>query len=196
MRPRRREAPFLLALVLLSACQATAEMPALSPRASAVGVDQAPPAPGSRELGPVLGEHGVGCGFTGKKGSYAGAEAVLRDRTADMGGDYARVLEVEPPTHTTDCMGNRWVIHAVAYRSPFAPSGVPAVPSAPSAPEPAAAPPAVVTPPPAPAPVSQDCAPPCSPGYACSAGACLALCNPPCGAGQTCRQDRTCGPAR
>lgn len=36
------------------------------------------------------------------------------------------------------------------------------------------------------------CNPLCSPGYACSAGACVPVCNPPCSAGQTCAADRSC----
>lgn len=37
-----------------------------------------------------------------------------------------------------------------------------------------------------------ECAPPCSPGYFCQAGLCLAECNPPCGPGRTCSADRVC----
>jgi hypothetical protein len=105
-----------------------------------------------------------------------------------MGGDYAQIVSVDAPVHTTDCLSNRWVIHAVAYRTlytaPVAPSPAPPLPpGVPLAPD---APPAAAT---------RTCDPPCSPGYTCSAGVCLALCNPTCGAGQVCRQDRTCGPA-
>jgi hypothetical protein len=161
-------------------------MPPLSPQASAVGVDKAPPPADARELGDVLGEHGSGCGFTGKKGTYAGAEEVLRERTAAMGGDYARIIEVDAPVKTTDCLGNRWVIHAVAYRTAFARPATPEVASSPSPSPPAQAPAA---------PPTQDCNPPCSPGYACSAGLCKALCNPACRPDQVCRQDRTCAAA-
>lgn len=43
----------------------------------------------------------------------------------------------------------------------------------------------------APAPAAS-CDPPCSPGYKCSEGQCLALCNPPCGEGMRCNQQRIC----
>jgi hypothetical protein len=170
----------------LAACRPPMAVPALTARESAVGVDRAPPPPGSRKLGEVLGEHGSGCGFTGQKGTYAGAAAVLRDRTAAMGGDYAEVVSVDPPIHTTDCLANRWAIHALAYRTPSA-----APVAAPPAPAVTSVPPLTSAPPPS----APGCAPPCSPGYACSsAGTCRALCNPTCGPGQVCRQDRTCGP--
>jgi len=172
----------LLASFVLG-CHAPMPMPELSPRASAVGVDKAPPPPHARALGEVLGEHGAGCGLSGQKGTYEGAEAVLRERTAAMGGDYAQIVSVEPPVHTMDCLANRWVIHAMAYKTAFAGTVASPAVAGTAAPPPAAAPPA------------PSCDPPCSPGYACSAGTCLALCNPTCGPGQVCRQDRTCGSA-
>ena len=178
---------------LVVRCHPPMPMPALSPQASAVGVDKAPAPPDARPLGDVLGEHGSGCGLSGQKGTYEGAEAVLRERTAAMGGDYARILSVEPPVHTMDCLANRWVIRAVAYRSSFAGVASPGLAGTvawPALGRTAAAPPAATAPPSGP-----ECNPPCSPGYACSAGACLALCNPTCPTGQICRQDRTCGAA-
>jgi hypothetical protein len=39
---------------------------------------------------------------------------------------------------------------------------------------------------------SGSCDPPCSPGYRCTDGQCLALCNPPCGDGMRCNQQRMC----
>jgi len=106
----------------------------------------------------------------GHSGSYERAEAKLRDETAEIGGDYVKIVKVLPAIQTLDCLSNRWGIEGIAYRTGSA------------------------MPPPAPAAV--DCTPPCSPGYACSAGTCLALCNPACGPDQICRQDRTCAAAR
>jgi hypothetical protein len=39
---------------------------------------------------------------------------------------------------------------------------------------------------------ADSCEPPCSPGYVCEAGACLAQCNPPCAADEVCEGDRVC----
>jgi hypothetical protein len=143
----------------------------LTARESAVTVGKTAPASTARELGAVQSEDGTGCGILGKSGSYERAEAKLRDETAAMGGDYVKIVKVLPAIQTLDCLSNRWAIEGIAYRTGSA-----------------------VTPPPAPA--VMDCTPPCSPGYACSAGTCLALCNPACGPDQICRQDRTCAAAR
>jgi hypothetical protein len=41
---------------------------------------------------------------------------------------------------------------------------------------------------------ADSCDPPCSPGYKCSAGECIAVCNPACGEGMRCNQQRSCEP--
>jgi hypothetical protein len=50
-----------------------------------------------------------------------------------------------------------------------------------------------------PAPVAAaapgECAPPCSPGFACQAGTCIPQCNPACEASEVCNRHRTCEPA-
>jgi hypothetical protein len=138
-----------------------------------VTVGKTAPASNARELGAVQSEDGTGCGILGKSGSYERAEAKLRDETATMGGDYVEIVKVHPAIQTLDCLSNHWAIEGVAYRTGSAATSVP---------------------PPVPAEV--DCTPPCSPGYACSAGTCVALCNPACRPDQICRQDRTCAAAR
>lgn len=47
-----------------------------------------------------------------------------------------------------------------------------------------------------PEPPSDGCSPPCSPGFACNAGQCVAQCNPPCPEGMWCGADRSCQPIR
>jgi hypothetical protein len=159
-------------LLLVSAAGCVPRL-VLTPRESAVTVGKTAPATTARELGAVKSEDGTGCGIMGHSGSYERAEAKLRDETAAMGGDYVEIVKVLPAIQTLDCLSNRWAIDGIAYRTGSA-----------------------VTPAPPPAPAVVDCTPPCSPGYACSAGACLALCNPACGPDQICRQDRTCAAAR
>jgi hypothetical protein len=41
---------------------------------------------------------------------------------------------------------------------------------------------------------SEDCFPPCSPGYLCHESACIEACNPACGPGFHCSADRVCEP--
>jgi hypothetical protein len=168
-----RRAILRTVLLLLSAAGCSVPRPALTPRARAVTVGKTAPASKARELGAVESEDGSGCGMLGHAGSYEGAEAKLRDETAVMGGDYVEIVKVIPAIQSLDCLSNRWAIEGIAYRTGSA-----------------------VPPAPPPAPAVVDCTPPCSPGYACSAGTCLALCNPACGPDQICRQDRTCAAAR
>jgi hypothetical protein len=131
-----------------------------------VRVGKAPPSSSARVLGPVEGNSGSGCAGFGTIGTYETAEADLRNRTAAMGGDYAQIQAVFPPHDTgAPCPDNRMSIRGVAYKTS----------------EPAAGP-------------AAPCDPPCSPGYTCNAGSCVALCNPPCGPGQVCRADRLCVP--
>jgi hypothetical protein len=41
---------------------------------------------------------------------------------------------------------------------------------------------------------TDDCFPPCSPGYLCHEQLCIQACNPPCGTDDRCTEDRTCVP--
>ena len=45
-----------------------------------------------------------------------------------------------------------------------------------------------------PAEAPADCAPICSPGFACQAGRCIPQCNPACQATEFCNSQRTCDP--
>ncbi len=177
-----RRAYALATALLIAGCAAPRPAAQLNKQGSTVRVGKARPSPTARELGPFEGESGNGCAGFGTIGTYESAEADLRNRTAAMGGDYAAILTVLPPHDTgTQCPDNRMLIRGVAYKT----SEPPAVSSAPALP---AAPPALSTPP------ASVCDPPCSPGYTCDAGTCVALCNPPCGPGQVCRADRLCVP--
>jgi len=171
-----------LSLVALFVAGCAVPKPAvLSAQGSAVHLGKSQPA-NARPLGPVVGQSGSGCAGFGTIGTYETAEADLRNRTAAMGGDYAEIQRVTPPHDTgTQCPENRMIIQGFAFKTVQAEPAV----SAPPAPSASAAPPA---------PAATTCDPPCSPGYACNAGSCVALCNPPCGPGQICRADRLCVP--
>jgi hypothetical protein len=151
----------------------------VTPQAESVKVSKDRPPAGSKELGTVDVAHGSGCGLIGDRGSYEGAIALARDRTASVGGDYVELVKVTGPHFDAVCFDNRYVVHAIAFKLAVAPR------------PPQGAPPLAAS-----ATTAKDavgCDPPCSPGYACNVGVCLAVCNPPCAVGQICRQDRTCG---
>jgi hypothetical protein len=78
-----------------------------------VGTADAPPE--LEEIGEVEVTHGDDdCG--GFQGSYAVATTLLRNRAADMGASYVKVLETRPPTRDDDCARNDWMIRGLAYR--------------------------------------------------------------------------------
>jgi hypothetical protein len=157
-------------MVAAASCEATPV--AVAPAAQRIEIRKADPPKGAREIGPIEAMHGSGCGLYGAKGTYDSALAELRNKTAEMGGNYVEVLTVTEPHSETGCFDNRFVIRGVVFQVRSAPVEAPVENAS-----------------------SDSCSPPCSPGYACEAGVCRAQCNPACGANQVCRQDRVCGPA-
>ena len=149
-----------------------ASVPQATPGASAVTTGTDDPAAGLVEIGPIEASHGSGCGAFGAGGSYEGAYRVLRNRAAEMGATYVKILSEEPPHAAGGCFVNAYVIRGLAYR------GEPRAEAETSG-----------------GASSSACSPPCSPGYLCEEGACIAVCNPPCSPGYTCASDRTCQPA-
>jgi len=159
-------------LLVTASCAVEAAVPPEAASGSEdIAVEKADPPAGSRAVGNVEATHGEGCGFAGTKGTYEGALVVLRNKAAELGGNYVRVMGVTAPHPTGGCYDDRFVIIGDVFRvAPGARESAPTV-------------------------SADNCSPPCSPGYACGGGVCRAQCNPACGADQVCRQDRTCGPA-
>lgn len=155
----------------LASC-AEATPVAVSPEAQQITIGKSDPPAGAREVGPVEATHGHGCGGFGARGSYESALAELRNKTAEMGGNYVQIMTMTEPHSEHGCFDQRFIIRGVVFRVQGAPAELPVAKASPDA-----------------------CTPPCSPGYACQAGTCVAQCNPACGPSQVCRQDRTCGPA-
>jgi Domain of unknown function (DUF4156) len=164
-----------IACVLLGLASCEAAPVAVAPEAKQVTVAKADPPAGSREIGPLEVTHGRGCGGFGERGTYESAMAELRNETAQKGGNYVQIMTMtEPHTSTSSCFDNRFIIRGVVFQVSSPPAAeLPVAKASPDA----------------------SCSPPCSPGYACQAGTCIAQCNPACGPNQACRQDRTCGPA-
>ena len=137
---------------------ATASKPRVNP--AMVRVTKSEPPTGCTELGSVT---------AGMVFSYDGAIQSLREKTADLGGDW---LTLDMPT-----VGRVfWCPPAVVTAYDAARNYVP-----PAAPAPAPA-----------APYSMLCEPDCSPGYACVRGQCVEACNPKCVAPARCGADRIC----
>lgn len=158
---------------ILHGCGTAAVVP-LTPEGEAVQVEKQPAPPGSRNLGPVDASNGRGCGLFAARGSYDGAVADLRNRAAEVGGNYVQIETVTEPHDESGCTTGGYAIRGVVF---FVSRGPAAQPEAPEPPRPGV------------------CNPPCSPGFACRNGACIPVCNPPCEATEVCTRRRTCEPA-
>jgi hypothetical protein len=111
----------------------------------------------------------------------------LKNRTCDLGGDTLYGLKDGEDQNSSIVIGTVAVRSDPSASTPKArevakTGGEPPKPSS----EPAAPPVSASS------PASSSCDPPCSPGYRCTDGQCLALCNPPCGEGMRCNQQRMC----
>jgi hypothetical protein len=157
---------------ILCACRAAQAVP-LTPEGQAVEVDKLSPSGSARNLGPVDVSHGGGCGAFAVKGTYEGAVAELRNRAAELGGNFAQIQTVTEPHDDSGCTTGGYAIRGIVFFVSHAP------PPPVEAPEP---------------PRPGVCDPPCSPGFACHEGACIPVCNPPCEASEVCTRRRTCEP--
>jgi len=162
-----------LLLVGVAGCQAEPPLRPVSPQAERVRVESFEPPAGARLAGPIQASDGEGCGIGGTPGSLANATAALKEAAARRGLGFVKLTHVTKPYSGRDCYHVDYVLEGLAYYLDSAP--------------PPAAPAALST--------SVECSPPCSPGYMCSSGVCVAQCNPACSAEQLCRTDRVCVPA-
>ncbi len=86
-----------------------------------VKVDEVEPGPSYALIGPLFVTDGKGCGFTGPKANFERALWQLRERAAEMGASYVRVVSVIAPHMTAaNCFNDRFTISAIAYRGSVA----------------------------------------------------------------------------
>jgi hypothetical protein len=88
----------------------------LRPEASNVLVAKSDPGDNYQVIGPVSGFDGEGCGGFGYLGSYERATTNLRNRTYEMGGNYAQIISMTEPYLRGNCFDNEYVIRATAYK--------------------------------------------------------------------------------
>jgi len=162
---------FGLLALHVAACHDEPPARPVSAWAAGVRVEHGEPPTGARLLGEVEASDGEGCGIGGDRGSLRNATSRLQEVAARKGATFVKLTQVTKPYSGRDCVHLEYKLRGLAYASAGDPPlGALAAPSA--------------------------CAPPCSPGYACSAaGVCLAQCNPACAPQEICRADRVCVPA-
>ncbi len=102
----------VLATLLLGGCLKELE---LSDDGRSVKTGRYDPPSSLEEIGRVEASHGSDeCG--GSRGSYVVAENLLRNRAAEMGASYVKIVETDRPHTDDECVHNKWTIRGVAYR--------------------------------------------------------------------------------
>lgn len=113
---------FLALLAMLTVgCAATPVV--LSPNASDVRTGKADPSGNAKELGPVTGTDGAGCGLYGYRGTYERAYIQLKNNAATLGANYVQIYSFSEPHLSGGCFVNVFSISGMAYKiSPIAES--------------------------------------------------------------------------
>jgi len=100
----------------MAGCAITRPIQLLTPGAENVSVEKDFPGENYKVIGPVSGMDGSQCGLRGYRGSYEGALTSLKNKTYEMGGDYAQITTLSEPHWVGDCFNNEYVIIATAYK--------------------------------------------------------------------------------
>jgi Short C-terminal domain len=111
-----KTAVLLSLLVAVSGCALTRPVLQLVPGAEKVSVAKDFPGESYKVIGPVSGSDGTQCGLQGYRGSYDRAITSLKNRTYELGGDYAQIMTLSEPHWIGDCFDNEYVIEATAYK--------------------------------------------------------------------------------
>ena len=106
----------LVSMLLAIAGCVTAPPMQLTPGAGNVLVAKSDPGDNYEIIGPVSGFDGKECGGFGYMGSYERATTSLRNRTYNMGGNYAQIISLTEPHLRGDCFDNEYVIRATAFK--------------------------------------------------------------------------------
>ena len=106
----------LVSLLLAIAGCVTAPPMQLISGAGNVLVAKSDPGDNYEIIGPVSGSDGKDCGGFGYMGTYERATTSLRNRTYNMGGNYAQIISMTEPRLRGDCFDNEYAIRATAYK--------------------------------------------------------------------------------
>ena len=106
---------FLALLVMLTVGCATNPL-ILSPNARDIRTGKADPGGDAKELGPIIGTDGAGCGLYGYRGTYERAYIRLKNNAAAHGADYVQIYSISPPHLSGSCFVNVFSISGIAYK--------------------------------------------------------------------------------
>jgi hypothetical protein len=102
-----------IAVFLVTGCASTQVN--LTNAGKKVKVGKSDPADNYSELGPVTAVNGSGCGAFGSRGTYDGAVATLKNKGANMGGDYIQIFTLTEPHFRPGCFDNEYKISGTLF---------------------------------------------------------------------------------
>jgi S1-C subfamily serine protease len=105
---------WLVLPVMLIGCTTTSIV--LSPNASDVRTGKADPSGSTKELDPVTGADGGGCGLYGSRGTYDRAYIRLKNNAAALGANYVQIYSISEPHLSGGCFVNVFTISGMAYK--------------------------------------------------------------------------------
>jgi S1-C subfamily serine protease len=100
--------------MLLSGCATTPVV--LSSDANDIRTGKADPGGNAKELGPVTGTDGTGCGLYGSRGTYERAYIRLKNNAAALGANYVQIYSMAEPHLSGRCFVNVFSISGMAYK--------------------------------------------------------------------------------
>jgi hypothetical protein len=102
---------------VISGCSTIrAPLVVLDSGAEKVVVAKSDPGDNYKVIGPVSGTDGVGCGGFGYRGTYERAITNFRNKTYEMGGHYAQIINLTEPILRGGCFFNEFSIRGTAYK--------------------------------------------------------------------------------
>ena len=104
----------ILLAMLTVGCAATPVV--LAPNASDIRTGKADPGGNAKELGPITGTDGGGCGLYGHRGTYERAYIQLKNRAAALGANYVQIYSISEPHLSGGCFVNVFSISGMAYQ--------------------------------------------------------------------------------
>jgi hypothetical protein len=106
----------LLIFLIFAGCTVPRPPMVLKPGAGNVMVAKSDPGNNYEIIGPISGYDGADCGGFGYYGTYERAITNLRNKTYDMGGDYAQIITLTEPHLSGGCFDNKYSIRATVYK--------------------------------------------------------------------------------
>ena len=85
--------------------------------APVVRIGNSEPGSNYKQIGPISGVNGKGCGLFGRRGTYEKAIIHLKKEARRLGASYVQIIQlIEPHQSSINCFDNRYQIRAFAYK--------------------------------------------------------------------------------